>query len=277
MEMFEKLSRNPLGVIGLFIFLVYAISGWVLTKLILNIPPALQWIFVLFIVTYPLVLLWTFYLLVTEHPDKLYAPKDFRSDEAFNRYSSGHFNLAEKIQEYDETVNENARVENQKIEIKQETVLNFLGKERLASELLFRHLENIYGATNVRREPAKSFLSEDYGYDFVVSKGRERIYIDVKLIGEKSPLNRIIDSGKKSADFINQIDMLGSTKERTFMLWGVTDQSMSDTAQTKNRFATLLQQTNTDFPYDFISLKELEEKYLSDIKIKIQDRRSGKI
>jgi len=268
MRVFEKLSRNPLGVIGLFIFLVYAISGWVLTELILNISHALQWVFVLFIVIYPLVLLWTFYLLVTEHPDKLYSPQDFRTDEAFNHYSSARFNLAEKIQEYDGTLSANTSVQNKTIEIKQETVLNFLGKERLASELLFRHLEDRYGAANVRREPSiKSFLSQDYGYDFVISKGRERIYVDFKLIGENSSLEKIIATGKKSASFINQLDMSGSSKERTFMLWGVTDQSTLDTAQTKNRFTALLHRMGANFPCYFISLKELEERYLNDIKI----------
>jgi tetratricopeptide (TPR) repeat protein len=75
----QRLSRNPLGIIALFIVMIYTMATLLvgLSKL----DPGLQKIFVWFLVTFPVLVLIAFYILVTKHSGKLYAPQDF-SDEA---------------------------------------------------------------------------------------------------------------------------------------------------------------------------------------------------
>ena len=71
-----KLSRNPLGILALFLVLIYSIAS--LTFLFAkNLPDSLIVYFVIFILIYPLIILATFYRLVTQHHTKLYAPRDF--------------------------------------------------------------------------------------------------------------------------------------------------------------------------------------------------------
>lgn len=83
--MFEKISpnfmRNPLGIIALFIVMIYAMAGFVTTTATLS--PFERLILVIFLTVFPLIVLAVFYMLVTRHSDKLYAPRDFRSDAGY--------------------------------------------------------------------------------------------------------------------------------------------------------------------------------------------------
>lgn len=82
---FTKLTRNPLGVIGLFIWLIYSIAGMVFAISISQLSYSIQLILTLFIVLFPPAILFVFYFLVTRHHNKLYAPGDFKDERLFFR------------------------------------------------------------------------------------------------------------------------------------------------------------------------------------------------
>jgi len=79
----KGLTRNPLGIIGLFIVLVYGFAS-VVTTLSGSFLPAERLILVLFIAIFPVLVLAVFAWLVSQHHRKLYAPSDFRNEENFN-------------------------------------------------------------------------------------------------------------------------------------------------------------------------------------------------
>ena len=81
----SKFTRNPLGVIGLFISLIYSIAGIVFAASVSQLPYSIQLILTIFIVLFPLVILTVFYHLVTLHHNKLYAPGDFKDERLFFR------------------------------------------------------------------------------------------------------------------------------------------------------------------------------------------------
>ena len=78
-------ARNPLGIIALFIFLIYGMTaivlGWSAEVLALDNQTRLVW----FMVIFPVIVLIVFFWLVTRHHTKLYGPGDFRSDDSFLR------------------------------------------------------------------------------------------------------------------------------------------------------------------------------------------------
>lgn len=82
-ESAQRLSRNPLGIIALFIALVYAIAGLILGVSTRDLTENQVTMLVLFLVLFPIVVLWVFKELVVNHHSKLYSPGDYRSDEAF--------------------------------------------------------------------------------------------------------------------------------------------------------------------------------------------------
>lgn len=78
----QKLARNPLGIIALFIVLIYGIACLTFS-LAKNLPAQIIYFFAFFIIFYPLIVLIAFYRLVTKHHTKLYAPEDFPHVEDF--------------------------------------------------------------------------------------------------------------------------------------------------------------------------------------------------
>ena len=72
----QKLARNPLGIIALFVVLIYGIACLTFS-FAKNIPVELISWCIIFIIVYPLIVLVVFYRLVTKHHTKLYAPEDF--------------------------------------------------------------------------------------------------------------------------------------------------------------------------------------------------------
>ncbi|WP_294892299.1 MULTISPECIES: hypothetical protein [unclassified Sulfuricurvum] len=80
----SNLVKNPLGIIGLFILLVYGIASLLIGiggKTIFS--ESQIWLLVVFLIGFPLIVLAVFYWLVTRYHEKLYAPKDYQNDDAF--------------------------------------------------------------------------------------------------------------------------------------------------------------------------------------------------
>jgi hypothetical protein len=85
MKASARLTRNPLGVVGLFIALVYGIAGLVLGLSAQYLSGNERLPLIWFLVLFPFALLATFYVLVSRHHSKLYAPLDFYDKEGFFR------------------------------------------------------------------------------------------------------------------------------------------------------------------------------------------------
>lgn len=84
MKNLGNFTRNPLGIIGLFIILIYSIAGLVISSSFRYLHG--NWErqpIIFFIVIFPFVVLWIFYILVTKHNVKLYSPQDFDNQEGF--------------------------------------------------------------------------------------------------------------------------------------------------------------------------------------------------
>ena len=78
----RALAKNPLGIIALFIVLVYAFAALTLAAGT-NLQPFERTALVLFLVVFPVIVLAVFCWLVIGHHEKLYAPADYKSDEGF--------------------------------------------------------------------------------------------------------------------------------------------------------------------------------------------------
>jgi hypothetical protein len=86
----KGLTKNPLGIIGLFISLIYGFACLVLSTSISNLQSANERIpLIWFIIIFPLLILGAFIFLVVNHHEKLYAPSDFRNDDSFIETMSG--------------------------------------------------------------------------------------------------------------------------------------------------------------------------------------------
>ncbi|MUK39765.1 hypothetical protein GNP82_19725 [Aliivibrio fischeri] len=81
----KDFARNPLGIIALFISLIYGFASLLLNSSADKLTENERWPLIAFIVIFPVLVLITFYRLVTNHHGKLYAPGDFKDDKSFLR------------------------------------------------------------------------------------------------------------------------------------------------------------------------------------------------
>ena len=83
----KKLARNPLGIIALFIVLVYGFASLV-TIFVNSFEAYERLLLVCFLIMFPVLVLIAFLWLVSKHSDKLYAPSDFSDEQNFMRLQS---------------------------------------------------------------------------------------------------------------------------------------------------------------------------------------------
>jgi hypothetical protein len=184
----QRLARKPLGIIALFIVLVYGIAGLVFGTSIQHIQPAQQWPLIIFLVVFPVLVLIAFLWLLEKHHKKLYAPGDFRNDEAFLQ-ALGEEKQRKRLREEAESV---ASAQSPDADAERQTnvaeIPSRIPQEIfLAETLVFRELELRYGAP-VRREVLWVHRGDRHGFDgAIVKDGRIEVAVDVKYVRRSMP------------------------------------------------------------------------------------------
>ncbi|MCM8526552.1 MAG: hypothetical protein NE327_08560 [Lentisphaeraceae bacterium] len=79
----KEYARNPLGIVALFISLIYGFASLLLGASADKLESHERWPLLIFIVLFPFAVLLVFYKLVTEHHGKLYSPGDYKTDDSF--------------------------------------------------------------------------------------------------------------------------------------------------------------------------------------------------
>jgi CheY-like chemotaxis protein len=87
-ETATSLSKNPLGIIALFLVLVYGLASFVVSSEA-KFTPAERIPLIYFLVFFPVLVLAVFSWLVIKHNAKLYGPGDYRYEENFVRLQMG--------------------------------------------------------------------------------------------------------------------------------------------------------------------------------------------
>jgi len=80
----QRLARNPLGIIALFIVLVYGFAALV-TGFSGSFPTSERLPLIYFLVIFPVLVLGVFAWLVSRHSNSLFAPSDFRNEDNYIR------------------------------------------------------------------------------------------------------------------------------------------------------------------------------------------------
>ena len=78
----KNLARNPLGIIALFIVLIYGVAGLV-TAFSGSLTASERLPLIWFLVLFPVLVLIVFAWLVSKHSGKLFSPSDFRNEENY--------------------------------------------------------------------------------------------------------------------------------------------------------------------------------------------------
>lgn len=148
-ESAKALTKNPLGIIGLFIVLVYGFACLLLGAGLNDLTENQNWFLVLFVISFPAFILFTFFKLVTEHHKKLYAPSDYNDENNF------HFDLLNNnVEDIQTTV---SNTEKGKI-IELESKNNELIKHKKKQERILKSYESKLKRKKIHNEKDKLLI-----------------------------------------------------------------------------------------------------------------------
>lgn len=153
MERANGLSRNPLGIIALFVSLIYGFACLVLSTSISNLHDDSERLpLIWFIIIFPLVILVAFIFLVIKHHEKLYAPSDFRGDDSFIQTIDKNKLKEKKLEEVKTLESAPESEENIQTESNSETVKTDLEENK-----------TFIDSTPSKNEPSENELLDIYG------------------------------------------------------------------------------------------------------------------
>jgi len=167
----RSLGKNPIGVVALFLVLIYAIAAIGATGDAFTTDQ--RWPFVWFLVCFPVLVFGVFVFLVVFHHEKLYAPYEYRDERHFFRKLSPEDQKARLDEEV--SVHATERSDGLRPLTPDEVRLNVT----LAEDLAMRALEQELGCS-ISREVAVPAGDGWINLDGAVARGDELVAIEVK-------------------------------------------------------------------------------------------------
>ena len=255
----QRLARNPLGIIALFIVLVYGIAGMVFGVSLDRLESSERLTLILFLVIFPAVVLAVFYRLVSVHHVKLYAPRDFPDSDGFFRALTPGEQRERLNQEIQEMESDGLASDDDSIHavdmegtgISREAAVRHTWT--VAEDLAFRELEREFGGV-VRRQGK---LSEIMTVDGVIVGDDRLTVVEVKF-ARRAPL---IQAARHATEHLARIAK--RLRPAPPFILAIVHERM--TAKTLSASVERVQEhlDSTPFPvelriYDF---DELKEKY----------------
>ncbi len=263
----QKLSRNPLGIIALFIVLVYGIAALLLGVSSSNLQPNERLPLIYFLVIFPFIVLIAFYRLFSNHHFKLYAPNDFQDKEGFFRALSPleqKQKLEEEIKSIEEETKTNgiilpipSKEELLSTELEGSGILKTISTRHayvLAEELAFREIESEFGVS-VHRQVA---IGQDYGIDGIFLHQGKPIAIEIKY-SKRLPVTRMIM--RREIDRFSKISQ-SMKPEPSFLLAIVVDGLNEEQKNLElGKLMKMAEEANLSVQIRIFDFDSLKEKY----------------
>lgn len=215
----KGLASNPLGIIALFISMIYGFACLVVGMGSSSLESELMYLLIWFLVLFPVIILISFLFLVVFHHQKLYAPKDYRDEENF-------FKGLDRKRQIERLNDEITEIEQQEIELldinmnsfgpsvppvmndkKEKSKFSLVKKEyMLIEELAIRKLEDEYSTTIYRQIQVKinnttieadglcRMKNRDLLFEIKYSKGNR---LSLATIGKIEHMVNLISSQKE--------------------------------------------------------------------------------
>jgi hypothetical protein len=192
----QRLATNPLGIIALFIVLVYGIAGIVFGTSAQYLESNQKTIIVWFLVLFPVLVLGVFAWLVTKHHTKLYAPRDFQDASTFLRTLSLSEQKEKIEKEVEEIISEAPPV--QEVDATRREPIR--KKIYLIEDLVLRDIEAEF-SVSVQRQIA--FAGADFGIDGMFAKDGEGYGIEIKYMRRqlgRQAIDQIVHYSRVASD-----------------------------------------------------------------------------
>lgn len=265
-------ARNPLGIVALFISLIYGMSALLLGTSISSLAPANQTVLVAFVVIFPFVVLWVFGWLVARHHTKLYGPGDYRTDKGFldARGTSPPGETGKRLKEeilkseVDESKADNTQATNEHQAAIEKSKTSNDSLQRVpylyaAESLVFQALQYEFGGA-IRREVSIGKLAKVDGI-IELSDGEYHI-VEIKITSSATNLAR------RLREFRTQVEELshnlrgeGIAPPKKFILAFVVDGNDGRVAEVRLTIDRFLRRLPENVDFRVYSLARLFSQY----------------
>lgn len=270
----KGLAKNPLGIIALFISLIYGFACLVLGISGKSLVHEEKMPFIWFLIFFPVLILVTFVYLVTRHHQKLYAPSDFRDDSGF----LSTMDLKRQAERLDAKTNEltleliqnpttttttttNINGSTESIDVKPLDEVNSRNYDRnesikskylLVENLVFSVLESEFNTPLIR-----SVASNQFYFDGMIELPTEILAFEVKY----TPIGRLKKDVvlSKALRHIESVKKNFAPKKLRFILVVVHEGKNLDKLMTD--ISEIVENSNNQIEYRLYDLNELLKRF----------------
>jgi len=251
----KKLSVNPLGIIALFIVLVYGIAALVLGVSANSFEPGERLPLIWFLVAFPPIVLFTFAWLVAKHHVKLYAPKDYPDPTQFLQTLNTDQQRERLESEVELIEDKKSEKEISKSQSPTSTPRNILiSRVLIAEDLVLRELSADYGV-DIRRQMG---LGRDIGVDGMFVKDGEAFGIEVKLFPNSKNVRNIVGSLRHVHEHISR---LGWKKFNLILAAVIDDAEAENVNRVKEQIDKAIRDLDMSLDIRYFHFSELTKKY----------------
>ena len=257
----KKLSVNPLGIIALFIVLVYGIAALVLGLSSSSFEPGERLPLIWFLVGFPPIVLFTFAWLVAKHHAKLYAPKDYPDPTQFLQTLSTDQQRKKLEYEVELLEDKKPEIEVTRSQSSSGTPRNVLmARVLLAEDLVLRELSADYGV-DIRRQMG---LGHDIGVDGMFVKDGAAFGIEVKYFRHSKNVRNIVESLRRVYDHISG---LGWKRFNLILAAVIDDTEAENVDRFKESIDKAIGHLDMSLDIRYFRFSELTKKYGASLSI----------
>ncbi|RYF30266.1 MAG: hypothetical protein EOO23_05515 [Comamonadaceae bacterium] len=252
--------RNPLEVVAIFISFIYGVSTLFLGLSAHNLSKENQTYMVAFVTLFPVAILAMFGWLVSRHHTKLYAPGDYRSDDAFHGVSAppgalgGKLNQEELAQaeapqkleagsvqaevvpegraeqllpvDHGEAAANSGGLPPQIISSRSSAAAKSIAGAYLAESLAFQELQGEFNASVRRHIQLVAPNGKVFNVDGVLEAPGQISPVEVKYIRTQGAIRTLISSGFANLDGIETVYIGSREKVKPILALVVSDGSL---------------------------------------------------
>ncbi len=263
-----RLSHNPLGILALFLVLVYGFACLVvgfgaesLNGSVERLP--LIW----FLVLFPVLVLGVFYLLVTRHHRKLYAPSDYKDEKLFvTPLDTGVVKdrVEEEVLEVIASEQLSVSEPGMKTNISQSTTDQIKTSYLEAEKLAFMALQKDLGYT-IRQKVSIKASRYDHGFDGIAEVGKTLHFFEVKYFQKPVFKAEFIEAALHrvaSVAFSPFVWDSGKYDNIIFHLVVVFDFPSEQFPEFERRLRSRIREELFEVQYHFYDLATLKERFI---------------
>ena len=256
-----KLSHNPLGIIALFILLIYGFAT-LLFGFVGNVFSNNQkWWFVIFLIVFPVAVLFVFTFLVVWHHEKLYAPGEFQNEDHFMGFSSQ--NEKEKQYEKEEErrgVDKCNKTENREQLLQRRFEEN--EKRQRIENLVYEYYEKKFDY-EIQRNTYYEIKGNKIIFDGTVEKDEVLTFIRIKYLPSgfipKPLLATIIFNAIKVKEFLQRNDKYPNYRYRLLLVFVVDTDVPEKRREIQQTIQNMIETESININLRTYMIKELEE------------------